>query len=388
MSEYQYYEFRVVDRHLTSAEIAKLNELSSRANVTATGFAVEYNYGDFRGKPELLMERYFDAFVYVANWGNHQLMLRLPQRGLDLKELNAFQNDALKVKTKSDFVIFDFETDCEGDSSYEEGEVYMPELIPLREELLNGDLRPLYLGWLSGFQFDPDYDLSDVEKLEPPVPPGLNSLTDAQTALVDFLRIDPILVEAAALQSPELPAVESRQLQLSIWFKDIPQKQKDDWLLQLVERSDPSVRSEILAAFRESQAKAMPKSASSSPKRRTFQQLFEAREAHVEAYENRLAQEAAAEKARNARSAAQKRNQELDKLAGRVEAAWNELETHLKSTSQNRFIKVVQGLVDLRELAQRDGTLESYRLKLERFMKRHADKLTLQKRISHANLTQ
>jgi hypothetical protein len=29
------------------------------------------------------MERYFDAFLYLANWGTRRLMLRLPSGALD-----------------------------------------------------------------------------------------------------------------------------------------------------------------------------------------------------------------------------------------------------------------------------------------------------------------
>ena len=29
------------------------------------------------------MEQYYDAFVYVANWGSHEFMLRLPRTLLD-----------------------------------------------------------------------------------------------------------------------------------------------------------------------------------------------------------------------------------------------------------------------------------------------------------------
>ena len=70
MSEYQYYEFRAIDRPLDEDQIDELRELSSRAEITATSFTNTYNYGDFRGKPLALMDRYFDAFVYVAPKGN------------------------------------------------------------------------------------------------------------------------------------------------------------------------------------------------------------------------------------------------------------------------------------------------------------------------------
>ena len=39
--------------------------------------------------PEKLMDRYFDAFVYVANWGTHRLMFRIPRRVLDVEAASA-----------------------------------------------------------------------------------------------------------------------------------------------------------------------------------------------------------------------------------------------------------------------------------------------------------
>jgi hypothetical protein len=69
VSEYQYYEFQALDKPLTKQQQKELRSLSSRAEITATSFVNEYNYGDFRGEPQKLMERYFDAFCYLANWG-------------------------------------------------------------------------------------------------------------------------------------------------------------------------------------------------------------------------------------------------------------------------------------------------------------------------------
>src|SRR5690242_14235931 len=79
MSEYQFYEFRAVDRPLTPEETASLRKLSSRAEITPTRLEVTYNYGDFRGNPHELMKQYFDAHVYVSNFGFLTFMLRLPR---------------------------------------------------------------------------------------------------------------------------------------------------------------------------------------------------------------------------------------------------------------------------------------------------------------------
>jgi len=91
VSEYQYYEFLALDKPLTDEQRAELRKLSSRAEITATRFVNEYNYGDFRGNPEKLMERYFDAFCYLANWGTRRLMFasRAPFSTLRLPESTA-----------------------------------------------------------------------------------------------------------------------------------------------------------------------------------------------------------------------------------------------------------------------------------------------------------
>src|SRR5687768_10277739 len=111
MSEYQYYEFQAIDRPLTQKEIEELGELSSRAEITSTSFTNTYNYGDFRGDPTKLMWRYFDAFVYVANWGTHRFMLRLPRGLIDDKAAAAYDaGNVLSVEAKGDYVLVGFES--------------------------------------------------------------------------------------------------------------------------------------------------------------------------------------------------------------------------------------------------------------------------------------
>ena len=83
LSEYQYYEFQAVDRRLTEKEMAELRSVSTRGRITPTSFINEYSWGDFKGDEDAWMEKYFDAFLYLANWGTHVLKLRLPGRLLD-----------------------------------------------------------------------------------------------------------------------------------------------------------------------------------------------------------------------------------------------------------------------------------------------------------------
>ena len=75
MSEYQYYEFQAVDQPLDKQDIEALRALSTRARVTATSFTNHYEWGNFRGDPLRLMERWFDLHLYLANWGSRRLCL-------------------------------------------------------------------------------------------------------------------------------------------------------------------------------------------------------------------------------------------------------------------------------------------------------------------------
>src|SRR6266566_2869495 len=66
MSEYQYYEFLAIDRPLDARQRAELRALSTRARITATSFVNEYPWGDFRGNPAALMERWRLASIALV----------------------------------------------------------------------------------------------------------------------------------------------------------------------------------------------------------------------------------------------------------------------------------------------------------------------------------
>jgi hypothetical protein len=99
----------------------------------------------------------------------------------------------------------------------------MASLMPLRSDLLRGDLRCLYLGWLRCAQ---DGGL-DEDELEPPVTAGLEELSGPLHALIEFLEIDEDLVEVAARASEPLAAGPSRK-ELSEWIRSLPEKDKNE----------------------------------------------------------------------------------------------------------------------------------------------------------------
>ena len=211
MSEYQYYEFLAVDRPLDDDEQAEVRSLSTRARITATSFVNEYHWGDFKGVPRRLMERYYDAHLYVANWGTHRLMFRLPCDLLDPDVVEDYcVGDQVSARVTGEFIVLEFTSeDHAGEFDFDyDAEALLSALVGVRAELAAGDLRPLYLAWLAAYgAWERDEDVFDRDAddaLEPPVPPGLGALTAAQRALADFLRLDDDLLAIAAATSPPL----------------------------------------------------------------------------------------------------------------------------------------------------------------------------------------
>ena len=152
MSEYQYYDFRAVDRPLTRNEMAALRSISTRAAITTTSFTNHYEWGDLKANPSKLLEKYFDAFVYVANWGTHEFYIRLPQESVDYKLLKAMiPCETVRLRRTARFVIVEFGCESEWDGE-DDGTRWMASLMPLRSDLLRSDLRCLYLGWLRSAQ--------------------------------------------------------------------------------------------------------------------------------------------------------------------------------------------------------------------------------------------
>ena len=80
MSEFQQYQFQTIDRPLTEAQRKEVNSWSSRAAASSTSVTFTYHYGDFSQDEEKVLAEFFDAMLYVANWGTKQLMFRFPQK--------------------------------------------------------------------------------------------------------------------------------------------------------------------------------------------------------------------------------------------------------------------------------------------------------------------
>ena len=247
MSEYQYYEFQAVDDRLSEKEMDELRSYSTRARITPTSFINEYSFGDFKGNAELWMEKYFDGFLYLANWGTRTLQLAVPAKLLPAKTARRYcSNRAASGREKSGRLILTFHSEDESDGEWLEGEGQLSPLLQIRSELAQGDLRSLYLGWLLAVQAG---ELKDSDP-EPPVPPNLGKLSGPQSSLTEFFRLDPSLLAVAAQNSSRTKAVATSGKDLAAWVASLPLREKDEMLVQLMKGEAATIGQELQSRFR------------------------------------------------------------------------------------------------------------------------------------------
>jgi hypothetical protein len=325
VSEYQYYEFLAIDRPLTVTERAELRELSTRAEITATRFTNEYQWGDFKGDPATMMGRYFDAHLYFANWGTRRLVLRVPRAALDTETAQqyVYAEDVASLSETEEHLIIDLYADRDPDDFWDE----TPELssmVEARSGLMAGDMRLLYLAWLFAVQCGE----IDDDDTEPPVPAGLGQLSASLDAIVDFLEIDEDLIDIAMERSPgqDIPA---------------PRTVKD-----LMDATD---------AYKAEVAKAV--------------------EEHRRVEAARLEVEKAAAYAKH-----------LDDLSAREASAWLRAVDLIETRNPGNYDQAVTLLRDLRALAERGGKPSAFTDRFLDLRRQHQRKPSLMERFDAAGL--
>ncbi len=368
MSEYEYYEFAAVDRPLGARELDALRGLSTRAHITPTSFVNTYEWGSFRGDPRRMMERYFDAFLYLANWGTRELMVRLPARLVDLDVAQRYcPGDAVSAWSIGEHVVVAaVSEDDEGDFEWG-GEGVLASILPVRAELLAGDLRALYLLWLAGVQMGGVGD----DAVEPPVPAALGTLTGSQAALVEFLRIDSDLVEVAAGASTR---AGDQPVDVARWVSELNPAERDTLLVGLLEGTDPLLRAATLR-------RAGPDRADSADTRTAGELLHRAAAAR-ECREQAERADRAARAAEKAQRAAAAREKRLAGLAAEVDRAWDRVAVRIAEKKPSGYDIAVDLLVDLQEVCD-PGVFSA---RVEELRREHARKVSFVERLGHAGL--
>jgi len=376
VSEYQYYEFQAVDRPLDSAEQAELRALSTRARITATGFVNHYEWGDLKADPRRLVERYFDLFLYLANWGSRRLAIRLPARLVDARALARFfpDDEIADVRIAGAHAIVDIWRDEMEQDDWDDGAGWLAALAPLRGDILRGDLRAFYLAWLMAVE---DGQVGDAEQ-EPLA--GIAPLSASLRALADFFGIDPDLVDAAAAGAA-VPPPDAEREAARTFIRSLPEEDKVALLLRLHD-GDPHLGAEL----RQRRLAATGRPPDSGGGQRSAGELRAAAR-RLAAERHRVATEkAAAEHRRAEAEQAQARKRHLASLAARGEAPWREVEDLVSRRNQPAYEHAVTLLSDLRDVARSQGAEAAFARRLADLRGRHGRKGRFIERLDAAGL--
>ena len=298
-----------------------------------------------------MMAAYFDAFLYLANWGTRHLMFRISRAALDTEYARQYcYTDAASLIETDDHLIISLYADRDPDDSWDETTGELGGMAAARSELLGGDHRLLYLAWLTGIQ----WDHADDEDTEPPVPAGLADLSGALRAVADFMDIDEDLIAVAAEASP--PLKEEPAAGLADWIATLPAAEKDKLLTMVADGEGPQVQALLLRRFRGS----APDQNEPAQPARTAAQLWTAAGARRTVREESEARARRAEEERAATAKATAYNERLDHLAARAEAAWREAENLVETKKPRDYDLAVALLRDLSALARRDGDHDAF----------------------------
>jgi hypothetical protein len=338
MSEYQRYEFMTSDRPLTRAQLDAVNGLSSHIEASSTHAVIEYHWGDFKHNPIDVLHNYFDGFLYWANWGAPQLALRFPHGILPADLIDGYDFDDFVTFTQHpDYDILDIQFG-EMEAPDEWTEYDLGSLIAIRDELMAGDLRALYIAWLASMRMLGSYDEEEEDEIisAPPVPHAFATLTAAQQALAELLQLPQELLDAIAQHSKA--AKMSTDDDFGAWVELLPQERRKDYLIRLAHNE--SGLSRLLVKELRELGQGETKMAPSTGEHVTYATLLaeskaiEAAREHKRREEEQLA-----------------RHRHLQNIHDRQEDYWGQVEQAVTRKSSTGYDEAVKLLVELRDAA-------------------------------------
>ena len=379
MGEFQCYKFKTIDRPLSESERREVDGLSSRGHVTSHSATFIYHYSDFRHNPATVLEKYFDAMMYFANWGTKRLMFRLPADLVDAGEVSRYcledeyEGGSIQLESRSGCYLLDIKFyDEEGGGWMEEEDYDIDDFAPLRDGIINGDYRALYLAWAHFSQTgeeeeeeDDDYEPSESDA--PPVPSNLRHLTPALKAFIDFFEIDGDLVTAAQSASPDRRASEVDYEKLLL---QLLEKERNEWLSRLL-KGEP--RLELLLKKR--LEKLSPRPAGPAQPELSPAEL---RKLSAKKEQERIAREKAEAQAAHVRR--------MQTLAGQEADLWKGVIYNIERKTGKSYGLATESLKDLKALAVFQGKEAAFQAKMEELRQQYARRGALTGRWEQAGL--
>lgn len=312
-------------------------------------------------------------------------MFRLPADLVDKNAISAYLyggyygSNEISLSRHGNYFLLDISFDDEeGGGWMEEDDYDLGDLTPLRDDILNGDYRALYLAWVSFAQHEGRYEKDDFEEEDeedeegqngqpPPVPPNMKRMSAALKAFTRFFEIDDDLVSAAQALSPDLAAAS---LEYEKLLAQLPEKERIDWLARLL-KSEPRLDVQL----RKRLELFAPKGTAPKPVQTTTSEL-----------KSLTAQKGQERKEREAAEAKERHVQRMKQLAPQEQALWKSVPFNLERQTEKSYDLATEALKDLRDLAEYQGKMEAFGERILELRKEYARRTALIARWEKAGL--
>lgn len=372
MSEYQHYAFRSIDKPLSESDKKEIEKWSSRTSPTNTGANFTYHYGDFPKDVMEVVAKYFDAFFYISNWGTTRLVFKFPSNLADVRQLRQYcVMDGLDIIEKPECILLDIcIEDEEGGGAWIEEEDWLTSLVSLRDDILSGDYRCLYLIWLKVCTEDVLNDWCNVDpgSPEPKVPDNLNSLSGVLKDFAEIFEIDKDAIAVASQNSLTLSPEKKDVLADGIHL--LTSAEKDKFLVRLLQ-NEPLLNQKFkkrLKDFEDHKDDAPLETG------RTVEAIV-------------MAIRALKEKGKldKARKNEEKRLAELDKLDKDEASLWIEIDQLIKEKKTKSYDEAIKILKELKKLSVHKNEQDDFIAKIKTIQQKYSRLSGLQGRIESGN---
>ncbi len=348
MGQYQIVKFRAVDRPLTDKQMEFMDRQSSRANFTKWEFEVEYHYSSFNGNIDQMLRNGYDIFLTYSNYDYREVRMRLPgglpfSKSVCSKYINAEGLRWAADKSGKSGILALTPYLEEAYEPVWEFDDYLDAIAKLREMLIAGDLRALYVLWLCNAMCSSDHDESTIE---PPVPHGLRTVPDEATDLLAFFEVDPLLVDAAAIGIPPFSAQGSQNDSVNAWLNKLTELRRIEIIQRLLSEDPVALKAELLSEVRESKlAVTWPV----EPPSRTIAQLLKSCELLRQKEDEKEKKQADAKVKREAAKAEKQRQARMVEMKSAPDTWLKKASKLVEERGTENYREAASILADLRE---------------------------------------
>ena len=373
MSEYQYYEFVAVDGPISDEGMRYAQGCSSRAQVSRHRWQNTYHFGDFHGSAETLLKHY-DAHFYIANWGSVRLGLAFPEGCLSpvalrpyLRKGKQYEITLTAQQVENRWIVW-WERNEEGGWGWTEGEGIIDQLLGIREELMCGDYRALFLGWLADFDPEEWQDPKESSAVIPPIPMGLDNLSPPLSALIGHFPVDCDALSVACVLSQ---SARRDRIPIASVIEELPESEMRQLLQRVAQGDGARVMSELnRLTYPVAEAPATPGMTCTEFAAR----ILDVRKARLE----REAQ--AAEAKRQCEQEA--RRQHLAAVMKRADTIWAGLDSLMDQKIASAYDQAAAQLNELHDAHEQAGGNSRFQERLRAFRERYARRPAMMRRIA------